>query len=410
MGGHMQQSNGASLWDPPGGGLIHNVGSTSDVGDVVMARWLHSAGLQHLSLLASTDGFYSPELRGEFEAGLLDLHVMDDIELLSEHVLSNSFEPSPFMFTLVKGISDNFVMVTSRKQKEQVVERLSSNDKDNNNNLAKIKVVRTKATCFAYGQTGSGKRFTMQPLPIRDAEDIMRLLYHPTYRNQIFKLWLSFFEIYGGKLYDLLSDRRKLCMRKDGRQQVFIVGLQKFEAADVQIIKEYNEKGNAARSTGSTGANEESSRSHVILQLVIEKHSVVKESKRHKDENEYKAGKIVGKISFIDLAGSERGADTTDNDRQTQIEGAEINKPILALKEFIRALKMRMGISRLSVLRKLVDDAPKFLNDKVTKAVVTVPAYFNDSQITAIKDVGRIAGLEVLCLINVPTAASLVIA
>jgi len=54
-----------------------------------------------------------------------------------------------------------------------------------------------------------------------------------------------------------------------------------------------------------------------------------------------------------------------------------------------------------------VDDASKFLNDKVTKAVVTVPAYFNDSQRTATKDAGRIAGLEVLRIINEPTAASL---
>ncbi|CAA7406533.1 unnamed protein product [Spirodela intermedia] len=59
------------------------------------------------------------------------------------------------------------------------------------------------------------------------------------------------------------------------------------------------------------------------------------------------------------------------------------------------------------VLRKLVDDASKFLNDKVTKAVVTVPAYFNDSQRTATKDAGRIAGLDVLRIINEPTAASL---
>ncbi|KAF6143133.1 hypothetical protein GIB67_011092 [Kingdonia uniflora] len=64
----------------------------------------------------------------------------------------------------------------------------------------------------------------------------------------------------------------------------------------------------------------------------------------------------------------------------------------------------------LQVLRKLVEDASKFLNDKVTKAVVTVPAYFNDSQRIATKDAGRIAGLEVLRIINEPTAASLVIA
>ncbi|KAG6486663.1 hypothetical protein ZIOFF_055242 [Zingiber officinale] len=67
---------------------------------------------------------------------------------------------------------------------------------------------RTKATCFAYGQTGSGKTYTMQPLPLRAAEDIVRLLGQPFYRNLRYKLWLSYFEIYGGKLFDLLHDRR----------------------------------------------------------------------------------------------------------------------------------------------------------------------------------------------------------
>lgn len=108
-------------------------------------------------------------------------------------------------------------------------------------------------------------------------------------------------------------------MREDGRQQVCIVGLQEFEVSDVQIVKEYIERGNAARSTGSTGANEESSRSHAILQLVVKKPNEVKESRRNNDVNESKGGKVVGKISFIDLAGSERGADTTDNDRQTRL-------------------------------------------------------------------------------------------
>jgi molecular chaperone DnaK len=59
------------------------------------------------------------------------------------------------------------------------------------------------------------------------------------------------------------------------------------------------------------------------------------------------------------------------------------------------------------VLRKLVDDASKFLGEKVTEAVVTVPAYFNDAQRQATKDAGKIAGLEVLRIINEPTAAAL---
>jgi molecular chaperone DnaK len=59
------------------------------------------------------------------------------------------------------------------------------------------------------------------------------------------------------------------------------------------------------------------------------------------------------------------------------------------------------------VLRKLADDAAKQLGEKVTEAVITVPAYFNDAQRTATKDAGKIAGLEVLRIINEPTAAAL---
>ena len=59
------------------------------------------------------------------------------------------------------------------------------------------------------------------------------------------------------------------------------------------------------------------------------------------------------------------------------------------------------------VLRKLVDDASKYLGEKVNDAVITVPAYFNDAQRQATKDAGKIAGLNVLRIINEPTAAAL---
>ncbi|WP_337884182.1 molecular chaperone DnaK [Fischerella thermalis] len=59
------------------------------------------------------------------------------------------------------------------------------------------------------------------------------------------------------------------------------------------------------------------------------------------------------------------------------------------------------------VLRKLVEDASKYIGEPVTQAVITVPAYFNDSQRQATKDAGKIAGIEVLRIINEPTAASL---
>jgi len=59
------------------------------------------------------------------------------------------------------------------------------------------------------------------------------------------------------------------------------------------------------------------------------------------------------------------------------------------------------------ILRKLVTDASLYLGQPVTQAVITVPAYFNDSQRQATKDAGKIAGIEVLRIINEPTAASL---
>ena len=59
------------------------------------------------------------------------------------------------------------------------------------------------------------------------------------------------------------------------------------------------------------------------------------------------------------------------------------------------------------ILRKLADDASAYLGEKVTSAVITVPAYFNDAQRQATKDAGRIAGLDVLRIVNEPTAAAL---
>jgi len=59
------------------------------------------------------------------------------------------------------------------------------------------------------------------------------------------------------------------------------------------------------------------------------------------------------------------------------------------------------------ILRKLADDASSYLGEKVTSAVITVPAYFNDAQRQATKDAGRIAGLDVLRIVNEPTAAAL---
>ncbi|OMJ83567.1 hypothetical protein SteCoe_15476 [Stentor coeruleus] len=181
-----------------------------------------------------------------------------------------------------------------------------------------------KVTCFAYGQTGSGKTFTMMGegsipgLYLLAATDLFY------YRDQYFrniKFTVSFYEIYCGKLHDLLNDRNQLFAREDAKQTVNIVGLQNKPVETVEALMKIIGTGMESRTTGQTGANDDSSRSHAILEINL------KQGK-----------KVVGKMSFIDLAGSERGADVSGADFKTRMDGAEINKSLLALKECIRAL------------------------------------------------------------------------
>ena len=82
----------------------------------------------------------------------------------------------------------------------------------------------------------------------------------------------------------------------------------------------------------------------------------------------------------------------TDNDARVDINGKKYSPP---------------EISAIMVLGKLVEAAEAYLGEKVTKAVITVPAYFNDAQRQATKDAGKVAGLEVMRIINEPTAAAL---
>ena len=153
------------------------------------------------------------------------------------------------------------------------------------------------------------------------ANDIVNMLE----QYEDFFLQVSFYEIYCGKLYDLLNSRQLLQCREDGKQKVNIVGLTEITVESVENIMQVMCNGLVNRSSGTTGANADSSRSHAILQLQL----------RSRTDMKY-----LGKMSFIDLAGSERGADTIDQNRQTRLDGAEINKSLLALKECIRALDL----------------------------------------------------------------------
>ena len=191
---------------------------------------------------------------------------------------------------------------------------------------------RGMATCFAYGQTGSGKTHTMSGQFSASGEqdpsngiyalatqDVFRLL--GTSGSQLVPL-CSYFEIYSGKVYDLLNVRKRLQILEDGKQQVQVVGLEEVRVSSPGEVLHLIVQGNTLRTSGKTAVNQQSSRSHAVFQIILRKQT----------------GRLHGKLSLIDLAGNERGADTANSDRQTRMEGAEINKSLLALKECIRAL------------------------------------------------------------------------
>lgn len=192
------------------------------------------------------------------------------------------------------------------------------------------------ATCFAYGQTGSGKTHTMGgQFPGRHqssmdgiyamaAKDVFSTLKTVPYNKLNLKVYCSFFEIYGTRVFDLLMPGKpQLRVLEDRNQQVQVVGLTQNPVQNTADVLDLLELGNSVRTSGHTSANSKSSRSHAVFQIVLRSAA---------------GEKLHGKFSLIDLAGNERGADNSSADRQTRLEGSEINKSLLVLKECIRAL------------------------------------------------------------------------
>lgn len=225
------------------------------------------------------------------------------------------------------------------------------------------------ATCFAYGQTGSGKTHTMggdfngkvqdckTGIYAMAAKDVFTFLRSAKYRHLNLTISASFFEIYSGKVFDLLSEKNKLRVLEDGKQQVQVVGLTERVVDNVEEVLKLIQHGNITRTSGQTSANANSSRSHAVFQLVLRPAG---------------SSKIHGKFSFIDLAGNERGADTNSANRQTRMEGAEINKSLLALKECIRALgKQNAHLPfRVSKLTQVLRDS--FIGEKSKTCMIAM--------------------------------------
>ncbi|XP_078527876.1 kinesin-like protein KIF2C isoform X2 [Lissotriton helveticus] len=227
-----------------------------------------------------------------------------------------------------------------------------------------------KATCFAYGQTGSGKTHTMggdftgkiqnvsKGIYAFASRDVFLLQSQPRYKSFDIDVYVTFFEIYNGKVFDLLNQKAKLRVLEDGKQQVQVVGLQEKLVTCADDVLKMIDAGSACRTSGQTFANTSSSRSHACFQIILRK-----------------KGKLHGKFSLVDLAGNERGADTSSADRQTRMEGAEINKSLLALKECIRALGQNKSHTpfRESKLTQVLRDSFIGLNSRTCMIAMISP-------------------------------------
>lgn len=235
-----------------------------------------------------------------------------------------------------------------------------------------------RSTCFAYGQTGAGKTYTMAgdgyetpglySLAVQDLFETIEYRREQAEARRAerseseddddfdadehLEVWISFFEIYGTRLHDLLGNRAKLECREDTNNEVQIVGLTERKCENDEEVFQAIDEANEFRSTGVTGANDDSSRSHAVFQIELRqafpdgglsesslmRNSILTGCGRSELQEAARKPKEVGRLCFIDLAGSERGSDTANNDKQTRMEGAEINKSLLALKECIRAM------------------------------------------------------------------------
>ncbi|GBE60892.1 kinesin [Babesia ovata] len=205
-------------------------------------------------------------------------------------------------------------------------------------------------SCFTYGQTGSGKTFTMigsrklknPNMPYMPgiyeyaANDIYRMLCEPEYDGRL-EVVISFYEIYCGKLYDLLQDRKMVEALDNGKREVIIKDLTLRRVTCKEDLIGHMLGGLTLRKIGQNSQNDQSSRSHALLRIELREIETLKNCGKFQFVG---SDSRAGRIAFIDLAGSERGADCINQPKQTQMDGAGINRSLLALKECIRAMDL----------------------------------------------------------------------
>ncbi|KAA6416276.1 MAG: kinesin family [Lasallia pustulata] len=192
------------------------------------------------------------------------------------------------------------------------------------------------ATVFAYGATGCGKTHTItgtvqQPGVIfLTMQELFERISERT-EEKVTEVSLSYLEIYNETIRDLLvpgGSKAGLMLREDANQAVSVAGLSSHHPQNVEEVMDMIMRGNEYRTMSPTEANATSSRSHAVLQINVS------QKDRNADVNE---PHTMATLSIIDLAGSER-ASATKNRGERLIEGANINKSLLALGSCINAL------------------------------------------------------------------------
>ncbi|KAI9753355.1 MAG: kinesin-like protein Klp5 [Candelina submexicana] len=192
------------------------------------------------------------------------------------------------------------------------------------------------ATVFAYGATGCGKTHTItgtaqQPgIIFMTMQELFERISERT-EDKVTEVSLSYLEIYNETIRDLLvpgGSKVSLMLREDANQAVSVAGLSSHHPQNVQEVMDMIMRGNEYRTMSPTEANATSSRSHAVLQINVT------QKDRNADVNE---PHTMATLSIIDLAGSER-ASATKNRGERLLEGANINKSLLALGSCINAL------------------------------------------------------------------------
>lgn len=207
-------------------------------------------------------------------------------------------------------------------------------------------------TVFAYGMTGTGKTFSMQgtasspgviPLAITDIFSYIRET-----PSREFLLRVSYLEIYNERIHDLLSmptasgigggaQQEEIKLREDSKRGVYATPLKEEIVQSPTQLLRVIARGDQARRTASTQFNARSSRSHAVVQIVVESRERIPGAAaagENKRSGLLPGGVRVSTLSLIDLAGSEKAAES----KERRQEGAHINKSLLTLGTVISKL------------------------------------------------------------------------